>query len=845
MGARFAPVLLLGLALAAAPPARAAAPAEADGVSDWLGRMGERFEANPQWKSLKGTGWKPYNRLKWFFEQRMVQGQDPPPGARFLAWEELRRREGIRVLPYNTSWFSVGPANFAGRMLALAFDPSDPDVVYAGAASGGLWKSFDRGVTWTPITDEEPVLAVGGVAVLPSDPNVVIMGTGEATLNIDRVGGVGILKSTDAGATWNPTSLSYSVIQGHGFHFVAANPIRGTLLAGATNGLWRSSDAGDTWTRVDPGLTGGDYYAAQWKPGHADSVFAAKGSSSSGNNVKVSTDDGLTWTVSGTGQPSSGSNGKTRIATTPADPDVIYAIYVDRFADGVRGVYRSTDAGASWALRSSPQIVGGQGWYNLTLVADPNDADRVLAGGVTLHRSTDGGLAFTQVGFNVHVDHHDAVYVPGSTSELLVATDGGVWSSTNDGSSWLDRNAGLVTYQFYDICVNNHGDVPDFIMGGTQDQGTDRWTGTTSWGEGLGGDGMVCNISPHNGDTVYAEQQFGQHRKSTNSGVNWAPIMTGITGQGAWVTPVDQDVTQRRRLYTSTNDGIFRTTDAGASWENVAPHTATWISFSPLDSGRVWTAGAATWVTTDDGANWTQAAPFPAITGAVTKILAHPTDATAALVTFSGYQPGLPHVMRTTDLGASWQDVTGDLPDQPVNAIAVDPANPSHWFAGTDVGVWVTVDGGSVWAPFHTGLPNVVVVDLEIQAATRKLFAGTHGRGAWEIDITSIMSLDPEDEGEPGPDVEVSARNLMLDPPWPNPIREEAMLRFAARYEGDVVLEIFDLAGRRVAEVARLDRGDGIVRHATWQVDGAANGVYFAVLRAGEHRTTRKLVVAK
>jgi photosystem II stability/assembly factor-like uncharacterized protein len=356
---------------------------------------------------------------------------------------------------------------------------------------------------------------------------------------------------------------------------------------------------------------------------------------------------------------------------------------------------------------------------------------------------------------------------------------------------------------------------------------------------------MVCNISPHNGTSVYAEQQFGFHLRSTNSGQNWAQIMNGITGQGAWVTPVDQDATRRQRLYTSTNQGIFRTTNSGTTWENVAPHGATWISFSPLDGDRIWTAGAATWVTTDDGANWTQAAPFPGSPGAVTKVLAHPTDAGAAFVTFSGYQAGLPHVMLTTDLGSSWQDVTGDLPDQPVNAIAVDPANPSHWFIGTDVGVWVTVDGGSVWAPFDVGLPRAVVCDLEIQTATRKLFAGTHGRGAWEIDITSIMSLDPEDEGGPGPDVEISARRLMLDPPRPNPIRDEALLRFAARHEGDVRLEIFDLAGRRVAEVARLPRGDGIIRHATWYVDGVANGVYFAVLRAGEVRTARKLVVAK
>jgi hypothetical protein len=320
--------------------------------------------------------------------------------------------------------------------------------------------------------------------------------------------------------------------------------------------------------------------------------------------------------------------------------------------------------------------------------------------------------------------------------------------------------------------------------------------------------------------------------------------MDGITGQGAWVTPVDQDVTRRKRLYTSTNHGIFRTTDTGSSWENVAAHTATWISFSPVNGDVIWTAGVSARYTTDDGASWTQAAAFPGAPGDLTKILAHPTDVSSAFVTFSGYSPGLPHVMLTTDMGASWQDVTGDLPDQPVSAIAVDPMNTAHWFIGTDVGVWVSADGGSSWVPFDTGLPNAVVCDLEIQAATRKLFAGTHGRGAWEIDITSILSLDPEDEG-PAADIDVAPQRLMLDPPRPNPIRREATLRFAARHEGEVVLEVYDLAGRRVSEVARVPRGDGIIRRATWYADDVANGVYFVVLRAGENRTARKLVVAK
>jgi hypothetical protein len=374
----------------------------------------------------------------------MVRGEAPPAGARWRAWEEKRRREGIRVLPYSSSWFSLGPANFAGRMLALTFHPTNPNVLYAGAASGGLWKSLDRGVSWTPLTDDGATLAVGGLAVLPSDPNVVIMATGEGTLNVDRVAGVGILKSTDAGASWSQTSLTYAVARGHGFHFVAVNPIRGTLLAGATDGLWRSTDAGDTWTQI---RDDGNYYDAKWKPGDVDRVYTVKGGASAGNRVKVSTDDGVTFANVGAGQPSSFSVGKTKLALSPADPSTVYALYTNAASGGLLGLYRSTNDGANWtAGATTPNITGQQGWYNLTLAVDPDDVNRVIAGGVGLYRSTDGGATLNPIGFNVHVDHHDIAYVPGSTSELFVATDGGIWESTNDGNSWTDRNSGLVTY---------------------------------------------------------------------------------------------------------------------------------------------------------------------------------------------------------------------------------------------------------------------------------------------------------------------------------------------------------------------------------------------------------------
>ena len=800
---------------------------------DWVSSMEETFAANPELKTRKGSGWKPFNRIKWFNEQRMLDGELPPAGARWEVWKEkVRREEGN--LSRNT-WFSLGPDNFGGRTLAVDFDPTNPSTVYAGSASGGVWKSTNSGTSWTPISDELPSIAIGGLAVSKTDPNIIVIGTGEGTNNIDRVGGVGILRSTDAGATWLTTSQSLPVSSGEGFHIVKCAP-NGVFLAGGTDGLWRSTDDGATWDLV---RNPADWYDVAWKPGSNDIVYAAKGSAGTGNGLKKSTDGGATWTGMNNGTPLGFTIGKTHIAVTADDPDAIYAIFSDiNTSAATLGVYRSLDEGASFTARNTTtNIGGGQGWYNLALAADPNDVDRVFAAGVARFRSTNGASSFAVIGGGVHVDHHALEYEPGSNSNLWSGNDGGVYRSTNDGTSWSDENNGYVTYQFYDICVNNNNSTPYYIMGGTQDNGTDKWSGTTTWANGLGADGMVCNINPINGTTVYATIQLGGHRKNTNSGSGgWSTITTGLSGAGLWVTPRDQDQNAGNHLYTSTNAGIFRTTNGASNWVNVDYFPATWISISPVNGDYIWTVAGTPRYTTDDGNSWQSASAYGFGTGGATKILAHPTDLNTAFVTFSGYG-AVSHIAMTTDLGATWTDVSGDFPPQPVNAIVVNPSEPTQWFIGTDVGVWQSVNGGVNWTPFETGFANVVVGDLEIQDNLQKLVAGTHGRGAWEVDIpsltTDVVSIDPANLA------------LMLDAPAPNPVDSRTMLRFAAKTDAPVTLDVYDVQGRLITRVAEFERGDGMIRTTPWFADDVQSGVYFAVLRAGTLSKSQKIVVTK
>jgi photosystem II stability/assembly factor-like uncharacterized protein len=836
---------LSGVFLTGVPFSPPEAPADETITSETASRESALLD-RPDLRHERGSGWKPYNRVKWATERRMRNGRLPAPGARWEAWLVKRERDGS-VTP-RSGWFEIGPVNLSGRILDIDFHPTDPDIVYAGSASGGLWKSTDGGDTWTTSTAELPTLGVGAVEVLPWNSDIVLIGTGEATMNIGRVGGVGVLRSTDGGNTWGPTDLSYPVagLYGHGFHVMESNPATGTILAGATDGLWRSTDEGMTWTAV---RTGGDYYDVKWKPGDASRVYTVKGEDDGGNNVKVSTDDGLTWAKAGTGQPLGYQIGKTKIAVSPAEPDWIWANYTNSQTWRTLGVYRSTDNGATWeALNTDTNMVGYQGWYNVTLAVDPDDTDRLLAGGVPMWVSNDGGWTWLRqdkcplLGNDdcPHVDHHAIIYEPGSTSNVWVATDGGVWRSTDDGRHWMSRRDGMATYQFYDICVAQSD--PIFVMGGTQDNGVPGRDGENTWFvSNLIADGMVCNINPTRAHVIYAEAQFGWHVKSRNGGQSWFDIMDGISGYGTWVTPVDEDQNVPNHLYTTSGGSIYRTTDGGSPWVNVASHTATWISISPVDGNVVWTVHDSTGVlvTVDDGESWSAASPYGFATGPVTKILAHPTDVDAAFVTFGAYDTSVAHIAITIDQGATWQDVTGDFPTQPVNAIVVDPLDTDYWYIGTDVGVWVSTNGGVNWFPFEAGLPNAVVYDLEIQRSARKLVAGTHGRGAWEV------ALPPPNSNRVGEVAAAPSLNLMLDPPFPNPVADRTWLRYAARHAGRVTLDVYDVRGRLVSHLAVHSGGDGVIRAVPWVTEDVPSGIYFAVLTAGKEDQARKIVVTR
>ena len=646
----------------------------------------------------------------------------------------------------------------AGRMLDLEFDPNDVNVLYAAAAGGGLWRTTDFGDHWASLTDAIPVQALGGIAVSRADSDVLVIGTGEGTkVEGQWYSGAGILRSTDGGGTWTSTQLDGGSWPGMserlGFHFIEAGPTgnEGTFLAGGTKGLYRSTDSGDNWSLVASGDSC-QYYDAKWKPGSSTIVYACVGNGRSGTawedscGVMLSTDDGATWDYRvGTTQQDPTLIGKTKLAVSPAKPDWVYALYANRgiglgHDSGVPGgtdgaVYRSTDGGATWSVRDASMTaeIGGQLGYNLVLLASPTDAGKLLAAGERIATSATGGDAWTfQANDAFRKDFHAAVYHPGKDS-VWIACDQGVYVDDDDGTplSWGAKNETLTTLQFYDIAANNRPGA-FWMVGGTQDTGSFQLRpGSTRWENFFGGDGKTAVIDASTEARAYANPRQFLFR-TTDEGANWSSIGGTSEGPALDVSQVDGVI------YHDHGAMVQKSTDHGSSWTPVPGSTRpTWLSISRADPDLVWWIDASNaYYTADNGDNMVVVAYGAFPHGTPTKVLAHPTDANTALVTLSSYSDDTARVALTTDLGDSWTEVSGDLPEQqPVNAIAINPSAPSDWFIGTNTDVWLSTNGGAHWEPYGQGLPHAFVYDLEIDNGRQKLVAGTHGRSVWEVDI--------------------------------------------------------------------------------------------------------------
>jgi photosystem II stability/assembly factor-like uncharacterized protein len=637
------------------------------------------------------------------------------------------------------SWQEIGPRNVAGRVLAVAFDPVDPNILWAGSAGGGLYRSVDFGLSWSQIGgDHLPSLWIGAIAVDPNHPDTLYLGTGEA----NEVGYVwggfgGLLKTTDAGRTFTRIDLPESA-----FYRVAVSTADSDLvLVAARTGLYRSADAGGHFTRKLPG--GFTDFAQDPKN---PSRFVAVHSGVSDGGLFESLDAGLTWHLLGTGLPS-GFWGRGAVAF-PAPPATTLNLAV-AVGDALGpSFFRSPDDGRSWerVVIDSTQGYTGVSNYGGRLAVAPQDESFVAqANGHYILLSQDAGRHWSLAGGDWHVDTHDIAFHPRFPSRAALATDGGVAVSLDGGTSFQRVELGFPTVQFYTCAIGLLNPVS--LFGGTQDNAMTIYRGDPARGWERSrppgpGDVMAISIHPTRTNEVLAVTAEGLGiGLSHDEGRTWESSSQGFIGDDLhpWVTRLARSPLHPEQVYVG-GSYLTASADGGRSWQptlvrpldgNRFDLQIADLSISPAGDTEIWTVwrDGKVFVSADAGATWRERSP-PGGARAGLRISAGPVRGTA-YVALSGTTGA--RLFRTRDGGATWDDISRDLPELPLNAVLADPRAAGRLFVATDAGVALSVDDGRTWQDASGALPNAVVFDLCLDPASGRLAAATYGRGLWEL----------------------------------------------------------------------------------------------------------------
>ncbi len=786
--------------------------------------------------------------------QRTFPHFQADPGAYRTAFAEAQKLRAAAKTDVFGAWELVGPTNVGGRVVDVEFDPLDPAIVYAAAATGGVFKSMDTGRTWQPIFDEQPILSIGDLAVDPLNPQIVYVGTGEANGGHNNFAGGGLYKSSDGGDTWRFLGLEETTSIGR-IRLDPRNPQRVFLAAVGSyflpnpeRGLYRSDDGGESWRHVLFVNDSTGVIDFVMRPDNPDVLLAAawqrvrrpSGARLSGEHSSLykSSDGGETWTRLDTsnGLPAAEA-GRIGLALCRDAPDVTYALYTDGF--GYLGLYRSNDGGLTWFDADPDRDLsggfGGFSWYFGQVRVHPEDPEQVYVMDVNFMHSTDGGQTWARQA-GTHVDHHALAFHPTDPSFQINGNDGGLALSQNTGVSWTPV-ADLPVTQFYEIGLDPNN--PGRYYGGTQDNGTLRGERLDDWTLINGGDGFYVIVDPTDPNVVYAESQHGGLVKIVGGQATRATNGIPSGDPRNWSTPVVMDPNNPQVLYYGTNR-LYRTEDGTASWERISPEltkglglaligTISTIAVAPTNSSLLYvgTDDGNVWVSEDYGATWRDATAAPLPFRWVTRLVVDPRDDRVAYATFSGlrWRDPVSHVFRTSDRGRTWRDLSEGLPDAPVNAFAVDPRNPAVLYLGSDIGAFVSLDAGASWQALGEDLPAVPVYDLKIyeDATQRFLVAGTHGRSMYRLDLAAVPTA--VEAATPAPEA------LTLEAAYPNPFREAATLTYRLAAPANVRLEVFDALGRRVATLFDGRAAPG-THTAAWQDAYAAPGLYLARLTA-------------
>jgi hypothetical protein len=704
-------------------------------------------------RNKRGSGFKPFMRWEYHWRNKTnQQGFLITPQEMWTAFNQKKatvaNRSSSSVLVPTSNWEPIGPfthtntgswSSGQGRVNVVYEDPSNPNTVYIGAPAGGIWKSTNAGNSWVPLSDNLPQIGVSGIAVDPNNPNVIYITTGDC--DASDTYSIGVLKSSDGGITWNTTGLTFTTTNKLAGDIII-NPSDSNMIWAATSdGIYKSTNAGTSWTLTQTG----DFAQGRirLKPGDSNTVYAV-----SNNRFYRSTNAGTTFTAIISGLPF--SSGRLLLDVTAANPNYIYIL--SAFASSAfQGIYRSVNGGTSWTKTSGDTDVfeSSQSWYDLALAVSPTNQNEIYTGCLNVWKSTDGGSSATKLNnwsspTEQAYTHADIHYLRFFGNKLYCGSDGGVYVSQNNGTSFTDLTASAQIGQFYKIAVSKQ--TASKMVGGLQDNGGHAYS-DNQWKNYYGADGMDTAIDPNDSDKYYGFIQFGgglyvssNAGNSLSSSVGAPASETGTNDDGGnWITPLVAN--NAGELFAGYSNLYIL---SGGAWtqqnvNSLGGGDVEQIAIDPSNDNIMYVVnGSSLYKSINKGINFTLS--YSASSN-ITSVDVHSSNSSIVYLTTQGLAG---QALKSINGGTSFTSFSAGLPNIGKNVIVHQGRNVDNpLYIGTSLGVYYKDDTMSQWEPFDINLPNVSVTDLEINLEDEKVIAATYGRGIWQ---SSIPVLAPSDD---------------------------------------------------------------------------------------------------
>jgi photosystem II stability/assembly factor-like uncharacterized protein len=842
-----------------------------------------------QWNNLPDaiTNTNFYRRFDWFYRPRLNELGVFPKAfideQKEIEYAKLKSKTGNGIPSYQ--WSNLGPIGvdmsatevphwgvISGRTRGLAIHPSNPEIAYIGAASGGIWKTMNGGQTWIDKSGDLNMIAFGSIAIDQTHPDIIYAGTGEAAWYIpyNMYSGDGLYKSADAGEHWTRinsdfgsiTHFSDIVVSPHDPNVLMAALITSSQTPYPNQGIWRSTNAGLNWTRV-VNISGA--FDLAFNPVNPNLVYAATGNRQQLGGFLISTDGGNTFNQSNSGLPAYTSMGRLQFDISQSNPSVLYCLVHDIYpvAGGMSTcAYKSTNGGASWFQISPGVNIAGsydgtnafdQGDYDLCISVNPSNPDNVFIGNIELSTSANGSsISFvrkpdgptngtTALDSYLHLDVHTIQFAPSDPSVIYAGCDGGVYKSTNSGQTFFPVNTGINSIQLYTIA--SHPENPDILYGGAQDNGgfSTANRGATSWVDRVTGDGVKCFFDYSNPEIVFIATVFGTLSKSTNGGTTWTEVVPESSDFNSFRVPYWQNPVNPNFIYGAYKRRIYKSADKGDTWSYTTSDPITNVEISAVAQSKVSPGNmilitrdipASVYRSLDEGYTWSNITANLNFEGAsLMNVQADPLNAQTFYLLRGSYTTG--QVLKTTDFGNSWTDISSDLPKVPAGDIFVDADSSEIMYLGNDFGVYRTSNGGGSWSRLGNGFPFVPVIEFSYfnHSGTRLLRAGTYGRGVFELNLNKIESVNEDHSRVAG----IRA--------WPNPASNRLWIELPACAPDKYTLTLKSVNG--LEAVSQMVTTTGMKLITSIDISGLKPGCYQFVCKGDRKLKTSKVVIMR